>query len=98
MESSRVAENTLWMKNVKNRNILNPHLGWFGTYIAACPVLLIHNYIQKQEQVRLMEKEACMLQRLLETVNGRILAAFIRSAPWSCVATRPICHDFSYKE
>jgi hypothetical protein len=68
---------------------LNPQAGWLGTNLAVCPLLLIHNYIQRQEQMGLMEKEARILRKLLETVKGRTLAAFIRGATWSRVAMLP---------
>jgi hypothetical protein len=67
--------------------LLGPNSGWLGINLAACPLLLIHNYIQRPEQVTVMEREACILQEILGTAKGRILATFIRGATWSRVAT-----------
>lgn len=73
---------------------LNVETGWFGTNLAACPLLLIHDFLQRHRMVILMEEEVCMLRGLMETVKGKILAVFIGGAIWARVATLPIRHDF----
>lgn len=77
---------------------LSPRSGWLGTNLAACPLLLIYNYIHKQDQVGFLDKEAYILEKLLETVKGKVLATWIQSATWSRLAILPAHYDLNHQD
>ncbi|CAI6311858.1 unnamed protein product [Periconia digitata] len=74
---------------------LNPHSGWFGANLAACPLLLVYNQIERKAHMGLMEKESFMLRNILNTAKGKILGAFIRNATWSRVTKPSVSRYFA---